>query len=292
MYACCLVLHEFLVCYGHLCSWIPLVVWAPRSRNSFSPCIGVPFASGAGEPCKYGYLFHTYPCKDSRSRPSARMGPKHANRLYHLCRPPLLCRRRHVLLFPWSPLGRGSAHGQRGQWLTDSGRRLRRRLQMRHSPQHRRHAAGRRGRSTRAASLDRQMTAIPALCTAGIERALEYVDAPGRGRASASALWQLFRHGGVAAAAARRWLLVLKPGARGNKLGRRWGFSFWAWVKARPNFVFGFGFGLGFEFGVQAQAYAEDGAQSSFNEWPLGMGLRWSPGPCILLKGLMFCSPI
>ena len=35
-----------------------------------------------------------------------------------------------------------------------------------------------------------------------------------------------------------------------------------------------------------------DGAQSSFNEWPLGMGLRWSPGPCILLKGLMFCSPI
>ena len=168
MYACCLVLHEFLVCYGHLCSWIPLVVWAPRSRNSFSPCIGVPFASGAGEPCKYGYLFHTYPCKDSRSRPSARMGPKHANRLYHLCRPPLLCRRRHVLLFPWSPLGRGSAHGQRGQWLTDSGRRLRRRLQMRHSPQHRRHAAGRGGRSTRAASLDRQMTVVPCSAPPGL----------------------------------------------------------------------------------------------------------------------------
>ena len=35
-----------------------------------------------------------------------------------------------------------------------------------------------------------------------------------------------------------------------------------------------------------------DGAQSSFNEWPLGMGVRWSLGPCILLKGLMFCSPI
>ena len=105
------------------------------------------------------------------------------------------------------------------QWETP--RRLRRRLRMRHSPQHRRHAAGRGGRSTRAASLDRQMTAIPALCTAGIERALEYVDAPGRGRASASALWRLFRQGGVAAAAARRWLLVLKPGARGNKLGGR-----------------------------------------------------------------------
>ena len=39
----------------------------------------------------------------------------------------------------------------------------------------------------------------------------EHADAPGRGSASASALWQLFRHGGVAAAAARRWLSVLKP---------------------------------------------------------------------------------
>ena len=35
----------------------------------------------------------------------------------------------------------------------------------------------------------------------------EHVDAPGRGRASAAVLWQLFRHGGVAAAAASagRW---------------------------------------------------------------------------------------
>ena len=41
----------------------------------------------------------------------------------------------------------------------------------------------------------------------------EHADAPGRGSASASALWQLFRHGGVAAAAVRRWLSVLEPGA-------------------------------------------------------------------------------
>ncbi|WJZ85605.1 hypothetical protein VitviT2T_005130 [Vitis vinifera] len=33
----------------------------------------------------------------------------------------------------------------------------------------------------------------------------EHVDASGRGRTSASALWQLFRHGGVAAAAVRRY---------------------------------------------------------------------------------------
>ena len=44
------------------------------------------------------------------------------------------------------------------------------------------------GRSTRAASLNRQITAVPALCTARIERALEYVDALGRRRASAAVL--------------------------------------------------------------------------------------------------------
>nr|CAN82705.1 hypothetical protein VITISV_042529 [Vitis vinifera] len=43
------------------------------------------------------------------------------------------------------------------------------------------------------------------LCTAGIERALEYVDAPGRGRASAAVLWRFSRRGGVAVAVARRW---------------------------------------------------------------------------------------
>ena len=44
----------------------------------------------------------------------------------------------------------------------------------------------------------------------------EHADAPGRGLASASALWRLFGHGGVAAAAARRWLSVLEPGAGGT----------------------------------------------------------------------------
>ena len=44
----------------------------------------------------------------------------------------------------------------------------------------------------------------------------EHADAPGRGLASASALWQLFRHGGVAA---RRWLSVLKPGTGGRGEG-------------------------------------------------------------------------
>ena len=52
------------------------------------------------------------------------------------------------------------------------------------------------------------------------EEKKEHVDASGRGRASASVLWQLFRHGGVAAAAAVRWLSVLKPGAGERKLGR------------------------------------------------------------------------
>ena len=80
------------------------------------------------------------------------------------------------------------------------------------------------------------------------EEKKEHVDAPGRGRTSASVLWQLFWHGGVAAAAAGRWLSVLKPRVGERKLGRRWRF----------------GFGLGFEFGAQAQAYAGHGAQSSF----------------------------
>ena len=52
------------------------------------------------------------------------------------------------------------------------------------------------------------------------EEKKEHVDAPGRGRASASVLWQLFRHGGVVAAAAVRWLSVLKPGVGERKLGR------------------------------------------------------------------------
>ena len=50
-----------------------------------------------------------------------------------------------------------------------------------------------------------------AAATPVAEEKKEHVDAPGRGRASAAVLWQLFRHGGVAAAAARRWLSVLKP---------------------------------------------------------------------------------
>ena len=80
------------------------------------------------------------------------------------------------------------------------------------------------------------------------EEKKEHMDAPRRGRASASVLWQLFRHGGVVATAAGRWLSMLKPGVGERKLGRRWRF----------------GFRLGFEFGAQAQAYARDGAQSSF----------------------------
>ena len=49
----------------------------------------------------------------------------------------------------------------------------------------------------------------------------EHADALGRGLASASALWQLFRQGGVAAAAARRWLLVLQLGTVREELWRR-----------------------------------------------------------------------
>ena len=38
-----------------------------------------------------------------------------------------------------------------------------------------------------------------------VEEKKEHVDALGRGRALAAILWQLFRHGGVAAAVAGRW---------------------------------------------------------------------------------------
>ena len=59
-----------------------------------------------------------------------------------------------------------------------------------------------------------------AAATPVAEEKKEHVDAPRRGRASAAVLWQLFRHGGVAAAAMGRWRRCLSQ-ARGEQVGRK-----------------------------------------------------------------------